>query len=244
MNYEKIYYAIINNARSRKKVSTFEKHHIIPSSCGGTNDQSNLVYLTTREHLLCHLLLVKMYKDNSIFRKKMIYALWWMAKTRNGVHGYRITGRTYALAREEFIKNNPNKCDDRKKRFIENYKAGKYNYDYEKVSKTLKKTLENLSKEEMLERMKRSALNCDQEKRANSIRKGKASQFQLTTANGTILNFWSYDNVREITGYDYNQIIYRIKRYNGKMPDGSTIEYISKYKGNDGNIGRKRNNSI
>jgi len=52
-----------------------------------------------------------------------------------------------------------------------------------------------------------------------------------------------YD-VKTITGYDYNQVLYRIKKYNGKMPNGTTIKYISKYKGNDGNIGRKRNNSI
>jgi len=244
MNYEKIYHNIINNARSRKKDPMFERHHIVPSSCGGTNDQSNLVYLTTREHLICHLLLIKIYKDNSVFRKKMIYALWWMAKTRTKINGCRITSRTYEFAREEFRKNNPNKCNERRKRFIENHKAGKYKYDYEKVSRSLKSTLGKLTKEEMYERMKSSALSCDQEKRGNSIKRGKASHFCLINIDNTNLEFWSYDDVKSITGYDYNQILYRIKKCNGKMPNGSTIKYISKYKGNDGNIGRKRNNSI
>jgi hypothetical protein len=228
MNYEKIYHNIINNAKFRIKSPGFERHHIIPRSCGGTNEKTNLVYLTTREHLVCHLLLVKIYKDNLIFQKKMIYALWWMAKTRNGINGCRITSRIYALAREEFIKNNPNKCKKQKKKFIENHKAGKYKYDYEKVSITLKKTLGNLNKEEMLARMKRSALNCNQTKRANSIKKGKASQFRLTDTNNNIIEFWSYDDVKSITGYDYNQILYRIKACNGEMPNGSIIKYILK----------------
>jgi hypothetical protein len=244
MNYEKIYYAIIDNARLRKKAPGFEKHHIIPGSCGGTNDRSNLVYLTTREHLVCHLLLVKIYKDNPIFRKKMIYALWWMAKTRSNINGCRITSRMYAFAREEFSKNNPNKCNERKKRFIENHKAGKYNYDYGKVSQTLKKTLGKLSKEDMLERMQMSALSCDQEKRAESIKKGKGSCLQITKLNGEKIEFWSYNDVYTITGYTYDHIKYKIKKCNGKLNDGSTIKYITKYKGNDNSVGRKRNNSI
>jgi len=244
MNYEKIYHNIINNASTRKKGPGIEKHHIVPRSCGGSDDKSNLVYLTTREHLICHLLLVKIYKNNSVFRKKMIYALWWMAKTRNCVNNCRITSRTYALAREEFIRNNPNNCEERKKRFTENHKAGKYKYNYKKVGQTLKETLQKLSKEEMIERMRSSALSCDHKKRRDSIRKGKASHFCLTNIDNTNVEFWSYDDVKTITGYDYGQILYRIKKYNGKMPNGSTIKYISKYRGNDGNIGRKRNNSI
>jgi hypothetical protein len=244
MNYQKIYNNITSNAKLRKKDKGLERHHIIPSSCGGTNDKSNCVYLSTREHVVCHLLLVKIYKDNSVFRKKMIYALWWMAKTRNNKNGCRITSWAYANARDEFIKNNPNKCDERKKQFKENHKNGNYNYDYEKVSNTLKETLSKLTKEEMLERMRQSALNCDQEKRGNSIKKGKASKFLLTTTDNKNTEFWSYENVLEITGYEYNQILYRIKRYDGKMQNGSKIKYLEKYKGNDGNIGRKRNNSI
>jgi hypothetical protein len=244
MNCEKIYLDITTNAKPRKKDKGLERHHIIPSSCGGTNDEGNLVYLTTREHLICHRLLIRIYKNQPILRKKMIYALWWMVKTRNNLNGCRITSREYAFARKEFIENNPNKCSERKKKFIENHKAGNYKYNYNKVSQTLKEKLKKLTKEEMLERMKLSALTCNQEKRANSIKKGKASQFRLITADENIIEFWSYDDVAAITGYEYNQILYRIKKYNGKMLNGSAIEYISKYKGNDGNIGRKRNNSI
>lgn len=244
MNYESIYLNITNNAKLRKKSKGLENHHIIPSSCGGSNEKSNRVYLTTREHLVCHLLLVKIYKDNPTFRKKMIYALWWMVKTRNKISGVRVTSHAYATARKQFSEENPNKCTKRKQKFIENHKAGLYQYDYEKVSKTLKNTLGKLSAEQMADRMKSSALSGNQERRRQSIRKGKASYFLLTTKDGIEMKFWSYDDVPSITGYKYNQILYRIKKYNGILPNGSIVSYITKYRGNDENIGRKRNNSV
>lgn len=41
-----------------------EKHHIIPKCMGGTNDESNLVLLTAREHIIAHMLLSCIYPDN------------------------------------------------------------------------------------------------------------------------------------------------------------------------------------
>lgn len=243
MNYNKIYYSIIDRARSREKAVGLERHHIIPASCGGTNNKENLVYLTTREHFICHLLLVKVYKDNSVFRKKMIYALWWMGKTARQ-KGVKITSHLYEFSRKEFIKNNPNKDDKRKQQFIENHKAGLYKYDYKKVSNTLKSTISKLTDEEKLKRMKNSALSCDQEKRAYSIRKGKGSQFLLRKKTGETINFWSYDDVEKITGFKYNQILYRIKAHQGILQNGDFVKFITRYTANDKNIGRKRNNSI
>jgi hypothetical protein len=245
MNYQKIYSSIIQSAEGRTKQPFLEKHHIIPHSCGGSNDYSNLVYLTTREHFICHLLLVKIYASNSNFRKKMIYALWWMSKSRNGENGMRITSHSYNNARTQFIKENPNKCEIRKQQFIENHKAGKYRYDYTQVSTTLKNTLKLLTPAEMSERMKKSALSGDQTKRADAIRKGKGTKYELTISNtNETVEFWSYDNVQEITGYTRAQLRYRINQCNGMLLNGNIIKYLLKYKGNDGNIGRKRNNGI
>ena len=244
MNYQSVYNNIINNAKGRVKHPGLERHHIVPRSCGGTNDKENLVFLSTKEHFICHLLLIKIYHNQPVFKKKMIYALWWMAKTRNTLNGYKVTSRAYDLARKAFILNNPNKCIDRKKQFIENHKAGKYNYDYSKVSSTLKKTLSSLTKSEIQDRMKKSALSCDQEKRKDAIKKGKGSQFKLIDQEGNFITFWSYDDVKSITGYRYDQIKYRLKRYNGILENGYRIEYILRYTANDKNIGRKRNNSI
>jgi hypothetical protein len=54
------YYKIINNAKNRTATGYTEKHHIIPRSLNGTDDDSNIVKLTAREHFVCHLLLTKM----------------------------------------------------------------------------------------------------------------------------------------------------------------------------------------
>lgn len=54
------YYKIINNAKHRVTTGYTEKHHIIPRSLTGTDDDSNIVKLTAREHFVCHLLLTKM----------------------------------------------------------------------------------------------------------------------------------------------------------------------------------------
>ena len=217
MNYTKIYNNIILKAVTRAKYKGLERHHILPESCGGNNSTENLVYLTTREHFICHMLLVRMYKINPIFKKKMIYALWWMAKTRNARNGYRVTSRAYASARQLYSENNPNKCEERKIKFLENLKAGKYKYDYEKVSKTMKKRLSQLTKEELSDRMKKSALSGDNEKRKLSIKVSKGSQIQLTDGKGNTQLFWSYDNVMAITGYTYDHIKYKIKHCNGKL---------------------------
>lgn len=55
---------------SRKKMNRFkgdgnyyESHHIIPKWMGGSDDDSNLVLLTAREHYLAHYLLFMHYRD-------------------------------------------------------------------------------------------------------------------------------------------------------------------------------------
>lgn len=57
--YYFIYYKIIEQAKSRNISGYIEKHHILPKSLGGTNDHSNLVKLTAKEHFICHRLLPK-----------------------------------------------------------------------------------------------------------------------------------------------------------------------------------------
>ena len=79
MNYEQIYYNIINNRLENPVLNEYtETHHILPRSLGGTDDKSNLVNLLAREHFICHLLLTKMYKKESIEWIKMIKAFEYM----------------------------------------------------------------------------------------------------------------------------------------------------------------------
>lgn len=66
----------------KKKDGIFEKHHIVPKSCGGSNDASNLILLTPREHFIAHLLLIHIYTGSSKY--KMIYAARRLAYRKDG----------------------------------------------------------------------------------------------------------------------------------------------------------------
>jgi hypothetical protein len=50
--YKKWHDSIIDRAKNRVLFCYVEKHHIIPRSCGGSDDKSNLVKLTARETFL------------------------------------------------------------------------------------------------------------------------------------------------------------------------------------------------
>jgi len=67
MDYQRIYANLISYAERTYLTGYREKHHIIPTSLGGTNSPENLVYLTLRQHLMAHLLLYKMGHGNQIF---------------------------------------------------------------------------------------------------------------------------------------------------------------------------------
>ncbi len=70
MNYVRIYDAIIDRGKTRIISGYKESHHVIPKCMGGTNDASNLVFLTPEEHYVAHQLLVKIFPNN----RKLIYA--------------------------------------------------------------------------------------------------------------------------------------------------------------------------
>jgi hypothetical protein len=88
------YFRIIENAKSQKRTKdhNFERHHIIPRCMNGTDDNDNLVYLTHREHYVCHLILCKMVQDRQLLFK-LVKAVLFMQNTRI------VTSRQY-----EFIK--------------------------------------------------------------------------------------------------------------------------------------------
>ena len=99
--YTQWYYNIVSNARAKVlPTDTYiEKHHIIPRSLGGTNEHSNLVKLTAREHFICHLLLTKMTAGR--MRYKMSKALTMIMSIRRvgDRTNYAITSRWYHHAR-------------------------------------------------------------------------------------------------------------------------------------------------
>lgn len=66
MNYQKHYNNLISTRTNRLYTEEyFEMHHIIPKCLGGSDDTTNLIKLTAREHLIAHLLLMKMNPHNS-----------------------------------------------------------------------------------------------------------------------------------------------------------------------------------
>jgi hypothetical protein len=76
MDYHKVYRNLVEKAKNRILENTIytEKHHIIPRCLGGDDNKDNLVNLKPEEHLIAHLLLVKMYPNND----KLVYAANWM----------------------------------------------------------------------------------------------------------------------------------------------------------------------
>ena len=62
MNYENVYTKLIEFRKTNPAQGYIERHHILPRSMGGTDDPSNLVKLTGREHWIAHLLLHKIHK--------------------------------------------------------------------------------------------------------------------------------------------------------------------------------------
>jgi len=81
------YFNIINNAKKRIKDPNnyYERHHIIPSSFDidnfNFNYKNNLVFLTAKEHYICHLLLTKI--SIGINKYRMIYAFDYMQSSPN-----------------------------------------------------------------------------------------------------------------------------------------------------------------
>jgi len=77
VNYSSIYKKLIEFRKNNFPIGYIEKHHILPKSLGGTDDEDNVVSLSGREHYIVHLLLAKIYKGTSGFYP-MINAVWMM----------------------------------------------------------------------------------------------------------------------------------------------------------------------
>ena len=103
--YSVLYASLTNRAKGRILSEYTERHHIIPQSLGGSNDNDNLVDLTAREHFICLWLLIKM--TEGVARSKMLYALHGMRAENRYQQRYSstITARVYERYRIEHAKN-------------------------------------------------------------------------------------------------------------------------------------------
>ena len=103
MNYQRIHDAIIDRARNRTLQGYREKHHVIPRCLGGTNQNTNLVNLTAREHFIVHKLLCEIYPNES----KLVYAYWMMSRRVSNLkytRSYQVSSADYDRARQLFSK--------------------------------------------------------------------------------------------------------------------------------------------
>jgi hypothetical protein len=101
--YTKWYYSIIFSAKANHTKDVYtERHHIIPRSLGGSDDDDNLVDLTAKQHFICHLLLTKMFEVGSFEYYKMIHAFCMMDWKCNNSNMLRYTGKVYEAQRREF----------------------------------------------------------------------------------------------------------------------------------------------
>ena len=87
MNYEEQYDQLIafrkqnKLLKSEEELGIIEAHHVIPRSCGGTDDSENLVNLYAKEHFMAHYYLWKIH-ENDQYRYEMLNAFWMMCVTR------------------------------------------------------------------------------------------------------------------------------------------------------------------
>ena len=80
-------------------VSYTEKHHIVPRSFGGSDENKNLVNLSARAHFIAHLLLVKCTQNS--YKRKAAYAVRFMLSgCKNHARECKIFSRHFSLIKE------------------------------------------------------------------------------------------------------------------------------------------------
>jgi hypothetical protein len=96
--YTRTYNQLVAKRQQTPATGYIEKHHIIPRSMGGSNNPTNLVAFTAREHYIAHLLLTKMTTGPE--RSKMFKAALMMANRKVS----KVNSRIYETLRKEHSK--------------------------------------------------------------------------------------------------------------------------------------------
>ena len=100
MDYSRIYNQLISKRQNIPPPENVycEKHHIIPKCLKGTDDKSNIVRLTAREHYIAHLLLAKIHKNKGLDKAVAL-----MSRQISTIK-FKFGSRLYQKSREEFAK--------------------------------------------------------------------------------------------------------------------------------------------
>lgn len=103
---EKRYENFIESLRKKNRKledGYFERHHILPRSLGGGDDESNIISLSYREHYIAHYMLWKIYKN-----KETLFSFWLMNNVRQKID-FKINSRIYEDLKTAFIKSQEKK---------------------------------------------------------------------------------------------------------------------------------------
>ncbi len=134
MDYLKAYYGIVKLAKIKERSGYLELHHIVPRCVFGenllneiglanVNQESNLVYLTAREHFVSHWLLHRAFPKN----KKLGLAFWAMAGMISPDHNRDYTPSSRAIAEARIAAVNGRKVEilqyDLNGNFIREFKS-------------------------------------------------------------------------------------------------------------------------
>lgn len=95
--YTRWYFEIIEKRKQNQVLGYTESHHIIPSALGGLDDDGNRVRLMAREHLICHLLLIRMTSGRD--RHLMVCAAKNMCRTSKNQERH-VSSRVYEMIRK------------------------------------------------------------------------------------------------------------------------------------------------
>lgn len=118
MNYLELYQQLVqfrkSNILNKQEhiAGEIESHHIIPRSCGGTDDPENLVNLYAKEHFMAHYYLWKIH-ENDEFKYPLLNALWNMCSMSSSKQNrtyleYIKMSKEYQQIRIEFAKYQSN----------------------------------------------------------------------------------------------------------------------------------------
>jgi hypothetical protein len=97
--YTRAYFSIIRNRQANPVTGYTENHHIHPECLGGSNEKTNKVKLSAREHYLCHLLLTKMLLGEP--KKRMHYAFYSMRRKKDSMERYEPNSHIYEIVRKK-----------------------------------------------------------------------------------------------------------------------------------------------
>lgn len=121
MNYLKHYNLLMDKAKIRIKPDGYtERHHIVPRSMNGSDEPSNLVDLTAREHFVAHMMWAKVHGGNQWYSVNV------MTHGRQGK--YYPNSRLFEIARKHAAEqksidmkaSNPNNMDGVKEKQSKN----------------------------------------------------------------------------------------------------------------------------